>query len=82
MHDYGSLRISTMWLFNLFLEERTIKQELQGKAVMHLFLILPLPSHLSVLLIILLLLLIILLLLLFLQEVCKALGPPNSPAGT
>ena len=29
IHDVGSLRISTMWLFNFFLLERTLKQELQ-----------------------------------------------------
>ena len=31
IHDVGSLCISTMWLFNFFLEKRTLKQELQVK---------------------------------------------------
>ena len=31
MHDVWSLCISTIWLFNFFLAERTLKQELQGK---------------------------------------------------
>ena len=31
IHDIGSLCISTMWLFNFFLVEITLKQELQGK---------------------------------------------------
>ena len=31
IHDVGSLCISTLWLFNFFLIERTLKQGLQGK---------------------------------------------------
>ena len=31
LHEVGSLCISRMWLFNFFLLERTLKQELQGK---------------------------------------------------
>ena len=31
IHDVGSLCISPMWLFNFFLLERTLKQELQGQ---------------------------------------------------
>ena len=31
IHDVGSLCIYTMWLFNFFLAERTLMQELQGK---------------------------------------------------
>ena len=31
MHDIGYPFISTMWLFNFFLSEITLKQELQGK---------------------------------------------------
>ena len=31
IHDVGSLCISTMWLFNFFLVQRTLKQELQVK---------------------------------------------------
>ena len=29
--DVGSLCISTMWLFNFFLTDQTLKEELQGK---------------------------------------------------
>ena len=31
IHDAGSLSISTIWLFNFFLLERTLKKDLQGK---------------------------------------------------
>ena len=31
IHDFGSLCISTRWLFNFFLVKRTLKQELQVK---------------------------------------------------
>ena len=31
IHDFGSLCIFTMWLFNFFLVERTMRQDLQGK---------------------------------------------------
>ena len=31
IHDFGSLCISTMWLFNLFLVKRILKQELHVK---------------------------------------------------
>ena len=91
IHDGGSLCISMMWLFNFFLVERTLKQELQNgirdqgefdynallhhQAVLHILGNPPLPLHLLLIIIILQLLLPVLLLLPLLQSVWKASRP-------
>ena len=77
-----------MWLFNFFLLERTLKQELQKwqkgpnriltilpSSILHIPLVPPLPLHLLLIIIIILFLLPILLFLTLYQEVWKASRP-------